>query len=323
MSEYQIVVIGASFAGLTVTGNLLKDIIPSLSSNGQKKFKVVQISPSDEFYWKIGAPRVLVDPKSLPLDKALVSIGPAYSKYVPEQYQFIKAFATSIDPTSKTVVLSNESSVKYDSLIICSGTIFNSDYWSTARGSDKLKAAVKDLHNRIPNAQTVVVGGGGAAGVETAGELGHVYGSKKDIVLYSGDVQLLNTLNNKNVGKDAETRLKKQGVKVEHGILIKSHRHEGGKDVLELSNGETKAVDVYIEAVGDKPNSSFVPKDWLDEKGRVLTDPQTLRLKVSGVKDVYAYGTVASYSNGSIADVMFAKKAIIESLRNDLAGKGK
>lgn len=318
MSEHQIVVIGASFAGNLITANLLKDIIPSISD---KKFKVVQIAPTDEFYWKIGAPRTLINPSSLPVEKALVSVLPYFEKYG-EKYQFIKALVRSIDPATKTLTLSNESSVKYDSLVIASGTIFANNLWSTARGSEPLKAELADLHKKLPEAQTIVIAGGGPAGVETAGELGDVYGSKKDVTLYSGTTNLLNSLNNKNVGKDAEGRLSKQGIKVVHGVQVKSHRSENGKDVLELSNGETKIVDIYISATGDKPNTDFVPKEWLDEKNALRTDGQTMRVNVDGVTGVYGYGAAASYSNGSIMDVFMAKKAIIETLKNDLGGKG-
>lgn len=324
MSEHQIVVIGASFAGNVLASSLLRDILPSIAT-ADKKFKVTQIAPTDEFFWKIGAPRTLIRPDVLPLDKTLVSITSHFSKYPAEQYTFIKALVTSIDRNAHTLTLSTSTTVPYDTLIICSGTIFQNDLWSTARGSEPLRAAIADLHSKLPTAQTIVVGGGGPAGVETAGELGDAYpGGKKDITLYSGTSQLLNYLNHKGVGKDAESRLTKQGIKTVHNVQITSHTRDPatGKETLQLSNGETKTVDIYIEAIGDKPNSSFVPKEWLDDKGRVLTDPQTLRATGEGAKGVYAYGTVGSYSNGSIADVMFAKKAILETLKNDLAGKG-
>jgi apoptosis-inducing factor 2 len=319
MSNHQIVIIGASFAGITAAKHLFDDVFPTISG---KTFKVTQIAPSDHFYWKIGAPRTVINPQSLPLDKTLVDIKPAFSKYG-EKYEFIQASATSIDHASKTVKLSNDAAVTYDTLILASGTSFDNDLWSNSRGAEPLKAALRNLQEKLPAAQTVVIGGGGPAGVETAGELGDSFGSKKDVTLYSGTTQLLNRLNNKNVGKDAESRLVKQGIKVVHGVQITSHRSEGGKEVLQLSNGETKTVDLYIPAVGDKPSSGYVPKDWLDEKGRVLTDAKTLRLAVEGVTGVYVYGTVASYSDGSIADVMFAKKPLIETLKSDLAGNGK
>jgi apoptosis-inducing factor 2 len=323
MSVHQIAIIGASFAGLTIAHELLKTVIPAVSSNGQKKFKVIQIAPSDELYFKIGAPRTLINPESLGLDRTLVPFLEQFSKYPSDQYEFIKTKVTSIDPATKTLSLDNGASVNYDSVVISSGTIFNNNLWSNARGTDLLKKELKELHEKLPAAETIVVGGGGPAGVETSGELGDRFGSKKDITLYSGSTQLLNGLQTKAAGRDAEQRLHKQGIKVVHGIQITSHRTEGGKEVLQLSNGETKTVDVYIEAIGDKPNSSFVPKEWLNERGFVLSDAQTLRLSVDGVTGVYAYGSVASYSNGTIPDVWFAKKAIAASMKSDLAGNGK
>ena len=321
-ATHEIVIIGASFAGLTVASNLLRDILPAISSSGKEAFKVTLINPTKEFLWKIGLPRTIVNPTALPLDKALTDIEPYFTKYGPEKFQFIQAYASSIDPTSKTVKLSTETSVKYDSLVICSGTGFNSDLWSTTPGVDHLRSAIEDIHHKLPAAETIYIAGGGPAGVETAGEFGDTYASKKDVTLLSGGTQLLNRLNNKNVGKDAESRLQKMNVKVVHDVQVTNHHSENGKEVLQLSNGETKTVDIYIEAIGDKPNSSFVPAEWRTERGQVKTDPQTLRLDVDGVTGVYCFGSVGSYSDGGVMDVMFAKKAMLETLRSDLSGTG-
>lgn len=317
---HQIVVLGASFAGLSVAQGLLKDVLPQITN---QKFKVVQIAPNEEFFWKIGAPRVVVNPKSLPLDKALLPIAPHFQKYSAEQYQFIKAAASSIDASTKTVHLDTNATVQYDSLIISTGTYFNSPLWSISSGKEALVNAIKEMNEKIPSAETIVVAGGGPAGIETAGELGELYGKKKEITLLSGSPALLNRLQNKKVGQDAQGRLEKQGVKVIHdNVRVTSHTTEGGKEVLQLSNGQTMTADVYIEAVGDKPNSKFAPPEWLSPDGKIKTDPQTLRLDVPGVTGVYVYGTVASYSNGSIGDVMFAKKPVLETLRLDLQGEG-
>jgi len=320
MSEHQIVIVGASFAGLSAAHGLLKTTLPSISG---KKFKVVQIAPNEEFFWKIGAPRVIVDPASLPLEKALLPIAPAFKKYTPEQYEFIKAYATSIDPASKTVHTSTSAAIHYDTLIIASGTNFATPIWTVSDGSEPLKNALADLHQRLPNAESILVGGGGAAGVETAGELGQLYGHKKEISILSGTTGLLASLSNPKFGQDAAARLEKMGVKVVNdNVRVVEHTKANGKDVLKLSNGETKTVDVYIEATGDKPNTKFVPQEWLDEKQKVKADPQTLRLNVPGVTNVYVFGTVGSYSNGSVVDVQFAKGALLESIRSDLSGAG-
>jgi len=66
-----------------------------------------------------------------------------------------------------------------------------------------------------------------------------------------------------------------------------------------------------------------VPPEWLDDQNRVRTDPHTLRLDVPGVTGVYAIGTVASYSDGSILDAKFALPALLESIKLDLKGESK
>ncbi|EXJ79818.1 hypothetical protein A1O3_08103 [Capronia epimyces CBS 606.96] len=319
MSDHQIVIIGASFGGLGVAQGLLKQVLPSLGD--KKAYKITQIAPNDEFFWKIGAPRVIVNPTSLSLEKTLIPIAPYFKNYKPEQYEFIKAYVTSIDPSSKTVHTSTSAAVHYDSLVIASGTNFSTALWSVSDGSEPLKAALEDIHARLPKAQSVLVAGGGAAGVETAGELGEVYGKKKEITLLSGAPSLLPRLQNKKLGQDAQARLEKMGVKViNDGIRVVEHTQQDGKEVLKLSNGETKTVDVYIEATGDRPNTKFVPQDWLDDKQRVKTDPATLRLDVPGVTGVYSIGSVASYSDGSVLDIKFAKPALLESIKLDLQG---
>lgn len=321
-SPHQIVIIGASFGGLPVAHGLLKDVIPSVAATTKQSYKVILISPSKYFWWKIGAPRVIVNPKSLPVEKALLPIPDGFKKYSAEQFEFIQAFVESIDPTSKSLKLSNSSSLTYDSLVIASGTSFPSPLWSVAEGSEPLTEALKEYHARIPVAQSIVVAGGGAAGVETAGELGELYGGKKEITLLSGTSGLLWRLQNKKVGAEAEAKLKKMGVTVIHDVRVTSQTREGDKEVLQLSDGTTKTVDVYIPAVGDKPNSKFVPESWLTEGKQVRTDPHTLRLDVPGVSGVYCIGSVGSYSDGSIMDSRFASKPVLESIKLDLLGKG-
>ncbi|KIV85127.1 hypothetical protein PV11_00862 [Exophiala sideris] len=321
MSVHNIVIIGASFGGISVAQGLLKTTIPQLTQTG-KQYKVIQIAPNDEFFWKIAAPRVIANPNAMPLNKALLPITPHFKDYKPEQYEFIKAYVTSIDPSSKTVHTSTSAAVHYDSLVIASGTTFESAIWTVTDGSEALRAALKEIHEKLPTAQTILVAGGGPAGVETAGELGETYGKKKDITFLSGSTSLLPRIQNKKVGQDAQSRLERMGVKViNDNLKVVSYTQEGGKYVLKLSNGETRTVDVFIEATGDKPNSKFIPQEWLDEKRRVKTDPHTLRLDVPGVTGVYCIGAVGNYSDGSVMDVRFAKPAIVESIKSDLQGQ--
>lgn len=318
MSAHTIVVIGASYGGLPVAHSLLKDVLPTSG----KEYKLVLINPSEEFYWKVGAPRTITRPDMLPLEKALLNFLPTFEKYG-DKFQFIKGKVTALEPASRTVEVNTGDKIHYDQVVIASGTIFENDIWSTSRGTQALKDQVADLHNRIPNAQTILIAGGGPCGVETAGELGEAYGGKKEIILLSGGDRLLSRLQNQGPSKISQQMLEKMGVTVTHNVQVKSASKEGEKFVVAFNNGESKTVDVYISAVGDKPNSSFVPKDWLTERGQIKTDGNTLRVDVPGVEGVYCVGTVASYSDGSIMDTKMAYKAAVASVKADLPGTSK
>lgn len=319
---HQVVIIGASFGGIPAAHGLLKDVFPALSASGKQKYRVVLIAPNDQFYWKIGAPRLIVKPDALPMGKALIPIAEGFKQYPKDQYEFIHAFATSIDPNARTVATSSNTIIHYDSLVIASGTTYANSVWTTSNGMDALRADLADLHDRLPAASSIVVAGGGAVGVETLGELGEVYGRKKEMTLLSGSIQLLPRLGNKAVGKDAEARLTKQGVKVIHNVRVASTKKTATNQIsLRLSDGSEMVVDVYIDATGDKPNNSFVPKQWLNEKGYVKTNGATLRMDVPGLQNVYCVGAVGSHSDGSALDTKFSMKALVESMRLDLGGK--
>jgi NADH dehydrogenase FAD-containing subunit len=86
-----------------------------------------------------------------------------------------------------------------------------------------------------------------------------------------------------------------------------------------LSDGTTKTVDVYIDATGPRPNSSFLPKSWLNDSGRVLVDDKTFRATAPSASGVYAAGDIASCSDGGVMTVLFGTSAVGSSIAVDIA----
>jgi len=119
------------------------------------------------------------------------------------------------------------------------------------------------------------------------GEIAYAY-PKLSTTMLSGSTRLLTRLR-PAVGIAAESQLSKLGVPTKHDLRVVSTHQEADKTIVTLSDNSTTTVDVYIDATGPVPNSSWLPPSWLTPSHRVQTDLQTLRTPTSGV---YAIGDV-------------------------------
>ncbi|OJD32983.1 fad-dependent pyridine nucleotide-disulfide oxidoreductase [Diplodia corticola] len=340
-----IVVLGASFAGLSVAHNLLKNVIPSLQTfDGAPKYRVVLVTPSSHLYWNMAAPRALVSAELVPLDTMFSPVIKGFSNYSPEEFAFVQGTAGLIDtaqrkvsitlttrpnvvdtdqrgstvstPTEKPTARTKGSVFKtltYHALIFATGSSADSPLLSLHGPHEKTLAALKDFHKRLRNANSIVVVGGGASGVETAGQLAVYFNSTppkpilarlglrrpadplacdpprrpKTITLVSGHGRLLPDLAPK-LGRKAEAKLRRNHVHVLHNIRLiaatettattDGARRPAGQTACHLNNDTTITTDVFVACTGVKPNTSFLPSALVDAAGYVRTHPSTLRV---------------------------------------------
>ncbi|KAL8937643.1 MAG: hypothetical protein Q9211_003577 [Gyalolechia sp. 1 TL-2023] len=325
MTTHQIVVIGGSFAGIGTAHYLLKHTIPALerASNGSTKYKLTLISAATHFYHKFSAPRLLASEFLLPLSKAFLPIADGFKQYDPDHFELIVGEAQSLDQTAMTVVVSStygpsqERAVPYSTLVLATGSSSDSPLWSIPGSHEKTKAALEEMRSTLPDAKTILIAGGGPAGTETAGELGTLY-PQADITLLSGADRLLTRIR-PAIGAAAESKLSALGVKIIHNLkVVGSEPSADSQTTVQLSDGTSRTVDIVISATGIRPNSKFLPRDWLTEKGYVITrDHTSLRGPVDGV---YAIGDVAGYSLGGALDVLDAVRPLCSTIFVDLAG---
>ena len=122
-----------------------------------------------------------------------------------------------------------------------------------------------------------------------------------------------------SVGADAQTKLSKLGVSTLHNVKVTlATRQPSGQTTLQLSNNTSQTVDVYIDATGGRPNTAFLPRSWLTQRGFVETDNKTMRVTPTE-GHVYAIGDAASYSLGGIMDVWDAVRPLCSSILLDLS----
>lgn len=315
-STHEILILGGHHAGINIAHYVLRHVTPKvLKLNASTSYHVTIVTPNVEFYWNIAAPRLIVSETLIPEEKAFLPINDAFKSYDAAQFSLVQGKATAIDADKKTVSISNGSILPYSTLVIATGASYVSPIWGLNDSEETLKAELQSLRSALKSAKTVLIAGGGPIGVETAGEIGAQYPSH-DTTILSGNDRLLPKLLTSN-SASAQSKLKGLGVKTVHNVKVSSSKKNAdGTTAVSLSDGSSQVVDVFIDATGGKPNSSFVPSAWLNASGHVQVNDKTLRSATPGV---YAIGDVASYSTGSVLDAQNAVAPLGTSIGIDLA----
>ncbi|KAL8899587.1 MAG: hypothetical protein Q9207_006123 [Kuettlingeria erythrocarpa] len=325
MAVHNIVVIGASYAGLGTAHYLLRHTIPALekANNGATKYKLTVISATTQFYHKVGAPRYLVSADLIPLSKAFIPIADTFIPYGPDRCELVIGTASELDESKKTILVTDTygsappKTIAYTTLVLATGSSSASELWSIPGSHEKTIAALEATQSALPSARTVLIAGGGPAGTETAGEIASLFPSI-DLTLLSGSDRLLTRLR-PAIGAAAESQASALGVKIVHGNLhvTSTSTSSTSSTTVHLSDGTSRTVDIYIDATGIRPNTAFLPASWLTDKKYVITkDTASLRGPVPGV---YAIGDVAGYSLGGGLDITDAVRPLCSTIFADLA----
>ncbi|ORY18711.1 hypothetical protein BCR34DRAFT_553345 [Clohesyomyces aquaticus] len=335
MSSESIVILGGSFAGISAAHYALKHVLPQLPKKEGITYNVTLVNPSKEFFWRIGAPRAAVSKKLMPDSKMFFPIESHFSSYPKGSFTFVQGTATAVDPATRTVTITTPSeaqtSLTYVALIIATGFSTPSPLFTQSTNATDLKATYDSFQKTFPSAKTVVIGGAGPVGVETAGEIAEALNGKPGflapaapknpkakVTLICAEKKMLPILR-ESISKQAETLLKKLGAEVLYNIKVvsTSASGEGAKTTVTLSDGKTIEADIYIDCTGIRPNTSFLPGAWIDNRNRVACNPKTLRVEAAGPR-VYVVGDVGSYTRGGCVDLADAIPVALTNLRTDL-----
>ncbi|KAJ5293821.1 hypothetical protein PENANT_c002G01515 [Penicillium antarcticum] len=332
-----LVVLGGSYGGVSVAHYLLKHVVPQLPDKAS--YQVVLVSTSSEVICRPATPRALISDDMFPQDKLFVSVPKQFEQY-PSGFRFIKGTATALDHSDRhvTVILKggNTEQIDYHALIIATGASTASPLLSLNRDSESLRDSWKSFRTALPNAKSIVIAGGGPAGVETAGELGEYLNGrsgwfshgqqnpKVPITLVTSDTKILPVLR-PAIAKKAEELLAHVGVKVIKGSRVTSVSPPGAgtegalttNATVTLEDGKTLGADIYIPATGAKPNTSFIHESLLTPRGQVETNSGTLRVDAAGPR-VYAVGDVGSHARPAVHNILNTVPILCANIKRDL-----
>jgi NADH dehydrogenase FAD-containing subunit len=333
MATETILIIGGSFAGISAAHYALRHTIPQLPKKDGTKYTVTLVNPSKDFWWRIGGPREIVSKKMMPSSKTYLPIEPAFA-YAKDRFTFVQGTATHVDAAgqnvSVTTATGEQKSIPYIALVIATGFSTPSALFTQTSSAAELEATHEAFQKALPNAKTVVIGGAGPVGVESAGEIAEFLNGKPGfmasapknpkakVTIICADKKMLPILR-ESISKQAEKFLARLGCNVVYNTKVVSATTTGDKTTIQLSDGQTIEADIYVDATGGRPNTSFLPKEWLDNRNRVACNAKTLRVEsTSAGPRVYVVGDAGSYTRGGVMDMSDAIPVAMTNLKTDL-----
>jgi apoptosis-inducing factor 2 len=220
-------------------------------------------------YMRHASPRAIANEDEAPADKMFLDIEPGYRQYGAIA-TLVQGKAVQWDEKTRTVSIEKSDGsveiLKYWALILATGTRSSSPLFSLQgkEHTDVLNAQ-HALHKRIDSAQEIIIAGGGASGVETAGELGEYLNGpagwfssrpsqpKVKMTLITGSSKLLPGLR-QSISDQAEIYLNRVGVDVRYNTkVVKWEELSTGKANIMLHDGEEIESDIFIPATGVRP----------------------------------------------------------------------
>ena len=332
-SKKNIVILGGSYAGISTAHYLLKHVVPRLPD--PTSYQIIIVSASSEILCRPACPRAMISDDMFAQEKLFVGIPKVFEQYPEGSFRFIHGAATQLDHTNRTVSISNNDKIDFYALVIATGASTPSPLLGLNRDEGYLRESWTTFRKALSTARSVVIVGGGPAGIETAGELGEFlngrpgwFSSKLEspkvpITVVTSDSKILSLLR-PGIAKKAEENLSKVGVTIIKNARVKSVEPQGaGTDdvatnaTLTLEDGTTLDADLYIPATGTRPNTGFIHESLLTTNGRVDTNGSTLRVDKAGPR-IYAVGDVASSARPAVHLVFSAVPVLAANMKRDL-----
>jgi len=331
----EIVILGGNLGGTSVAHYLLKHTIPFLESRDKAvSYHITLVTPNTHLFYKIAAPRALINPTLIPQEKIWTPLADGFKKYSAEKFTLLQGVAKNLITSTRTVIVNPTSEgappqeLHYDFLFLSTGTTSASPLWTLQDEESLSHKAFSSIHEKLPKAKTILISGGGPTGVETAGEIASEFKNAK-ITLLSGSTRVLSKILPATSARGESYLQQVQHVEVIHNVrVVSSTTGADGASTLTLSDGTTKTVDLYIDATGGKPNTQFLPASWLDDSKRVITKDGYFRVQGSAeasadATGVYVVGDIVAGSEATLVQLDAMIPVAASSLAVDIAGLGK
>lgn len=264
----RIIIVGGGYAG-TVLARALDGVA-----------EIHLIEPRDQFVHNVAAIRAVTDPSLLermiiPYDRLL------------HRGKVIQEYATEI--AEGRVTLGDGRIIEADYIVAATGSRYTSPF-KASRSSEQFKYDVQAAHAQLAAARSVAVIGGGAVGVELAGEIAAAFRGKA-IDLIASSPALVPGYSAK-LSNALVQQLKAREVSLHLNAKVTGLNRADGPFSGPLNvDGRLMAADLVFAVVGATPQRPPIPGARVASNGRTEVDAW---LRPAGHAQTYAIGDAAA-----------------------------
>ncbi|KAJ7897039.1 FAD/NAD(P)-binding domain-containing protein [Mycena olivaceomarginata] len=275
----KVVIVGAGAGGGSAVARALSTKLPSA--------KITLINPLPYAISRPTLPRMTVSESNDLFETALV---PYDKLFANPNGTFVQGVVETIRPEKKggSVILADGQELPYDILVLAPGASWEGplDFPGDA---DAVKAFVTESRSRFKKAQKIVLVGGGAVGVEYAGEIKDEW-PDKEVTIVHGDSILLNSAYPARYRNGLQKSIRARGVNIVLDDFVDEIPAPGPASI-KTRKGVVIEADLVVSTRGPRPNTAFIAKslgeDALDERKQIKVTPT---LQLPNHPDIFALG---------------------------------
>ncbi|TFY61225.1 hypothetical protein EVJ58_g4643 [Rhodofomes roseus] len=190
------------------------------------------------------------------------------------------------------VVLEGDEKVRWDALVVATGSAWQGPL--AFPDEEKLPAHVQQWRERVKGASDIYVVGGGAVGIEFAGEINEAYPDKKVTIIHSGS-KLLTSVYPDKYRNDIEKKARARGINIVFNEYVDEIPQPGVQGLTTRKGTRFDTADLVIPAFGSRPNTAVVASltpSPISSNGSLKVNPT---LEVQGHPGIFAVGDVVDW----------------------------
>ncbi|KIL56785.1 hypothetical protein M378DRAFT_133689 [Amanita muscaria Koide BX008] len=196
-----------------------------------------------------------------------------------------------------SVVLQDGETIPYEVLVLSPGSIWTGPI-AFPEEDEKVKGFIRNSRSAFQGAQNIVLAGGGAVGIELAGEIKDLWPNKR-VTIVQGDKALLNNAYPDKLRTRLESRVREMGIDIIFNDYV---------DQLELGpvssgtgiktrHGKEIPADYAVSTRGPRPNTEFIATSLtpsvLNSRGLVKILPT---FQLPDFPNIFALGDVIDWN---------------------------